>query len=146
MGRVGSRARATHLWTPGDRELLKEARRDHGHNQTECAIALTALGAGEIGQRTVSAWETGSTTCPSERNLDALRLYLLEVGHDLTADPATAAPAPPIATPTEPAVARSVTAEDTTMKQAVARRIASAVPMSEWDYKALERFTDEGAK
>lgn len=84
---MGIRTRALSLWTEKDGDLLRLARRqpNHQHNQKECAAALAILGAKSVSQGTVSAWETGKTNCPSEDNLDAVRLYLLEAGFELTA-------------------------------------------------------------
>lgn len=131
------RTRVQDQWTERDRSLLREARRLHGHNQGECADALCALGAAQVGQRTVSAWETGKTEQPARQNLDAIRLYVLETGLDIDAPPQSDGDTSAECTTADPA--SEVDFAGMSLREVVARRVAgAATPLSKWDLEALK--------
>lgn len=129
------RIRAPDQWTEGDRAFLRKARRSHGHNQTQCAAALVALGAAQGGQRTVSAWETGKTEQPGPENVEAIRLYVLESG--LEGDEDATPQSGPESAGDRP-LREEINFAGMSLREVVARRVAGmGTPMSESDLEAL---------
>lgn len=62
-------------WTRGDGERLLRARERRGDSQTQCADALTKLGAASVTQGTVSSWERAKTGPVSATTLRAIEAY-----------------------------------------------------------------------
>jgi transcriptional regulator with XRE-family HTH domain len=67
-------------WGPADRQRLRQARSQKGHNQTACARALSELGSTDVSQASVSNWETGRIGRPQPDALWALEAYIGSAG------------------------------------------------------------------